>query len=54
MIAITLSQDELNTLIGLLDAGVKSTGLQNVKHAAAILIKIELAVEKANETNIKR
>lgn len=49
MINIELTQDELQALAGLLDAGVKATGLQGVKQAASILTKLEAAVAKANE-----
>ena len=48
MITLTLDQNELQALAGLLDAGVKATGLQGVKHAASILTKMEAAVAKAN------
>lgn len=48
MITITLNQDELTALAGLLDAGVKTTGLQGVKQAASILTKLEQAVAEAN------
>lgn len=47
-VTITLSQDELTALAALLDAGVKATGLQGVKQAAAILTKLEAAVSEAN------
>ena len=49
MINIALTQEELTALAGLLDAGVKATGLQGVKHAAAILTKLEEAVAAANK-----
>lgn len=49
MINISLTQDELTALAGLLDAGVKATGLQGVKHAAVILTKLEEAVKSASE-----
>lgn len=49
MINISLTQDELTALAGLLDAGVKATGLQGVKHAASILTKLEEAVAYANK-----
>jgi hypothetical protein len=54
MITITLDQNELQALAGLLDAGVKATGLQGVKHAASILTKLEAAVAEANapKTNV--
>jgi len=50
MINISFNQEELTALAGLLDAGVKATGLQSVKHAAAILTKLEAAVADANKT----
>jgi hypothetical protein len=49
MINIFLTQDELTAFASLLDAGVKATGLQNVKHAASILAKLEAAVASANK-----
>ena len=49
MINISLTQEELTALAGLLDAGVKATGLQGVKHAASILTKLEDAVAAANK-----
>ena len=48
MIELKLSQDELNTLSGLIDLGVKAGGLSVVKPAAALLAKIEAAVAAAN------
>ena len=52
-VTITLSQDEITALAGLLDAGVKATGLQGVKQAAAILTKLEAAVAEANAAETK-
>jgi hypothetical protein len=49
MITLTLDQNELQALAGLLDAGVKATGLQSVKLAASLLTKLEDAVAKANK-----
>ena len=48
MITIELNNEELQALAGLLDAGVKATGLQGVKQAASILTKLEAAVAAAN------
>lgn len=48
MIELKLSQDELNTLSGLLDLGVKAGGLSVVKQAASLLAKLEAAVAEAN------
>jgi hypothetical protein len=50
MITLTLDQNELQALAGLLDAGVKATGLQSVKLAASLLVKLEAAVAEANKT----
>jgi hypothetical protein len=47
---LTFTLDEVQALAGLLDAGVKATGLQGVKHAASILTKLEAAVAEANKT----
>ena len=49
MITLTLDQNELQALAGLLDAGVKATGLQSVKLAASLLTKLETAVAEANK-----
>ena len=49
-VTITLDQNELQALAGLLDAGVKATGLQSVKLAASLLTKLEAAVAEANKT----
>lgn len=51
MIKLELTNEELTALAGLLDAGVKATGLQGVKSAAALLSKLEAAVEIANRSN---
>ena len=53
MITLTLDQNELQALAGLLDAGVKATGLQSVKLAASLLTKLEAAVAEANATEQK-
>ena len=49
MITITLDQNELQALAGLLDAGVKASGLASVKTAASLLVKLEAAVAEANK-----
>ena len=49
MLTLTLNNDELQSLTALLDAGVKATGLQSVKPAAALLTKLEEAVAEANK-----
>jgi hypothetical protein len=48
VITITLTQDELSALAGLIDAGVKALGLASVKQAASLLTKLEAAVAEAN------
>jgi hypothetical protein len=48
-VKIELDQNELNTLSALLDAGVKALGLNAVKPAAALLMKLEAAVAEANK-----
>lgn len=48
-ITITLTEPELQALAGLLDAGVKATGLAGVKTAASLLTKLEEAVAEANK-----
>lgn len=49
MITLTLTEQELQALAGLLDAGVKATGLASVKTAASMLAKLEEAVAEANK-----
>lgn len=49
MITLTLSEQELQALAGLIDAGVKATGLASVKVAASVLAKLEAAVEEARK-----
>ena len=50
MINLSLNQQELQALAGLLDLGVKSAGLSAVKTAASLLEKLEAAVAEANKT----
>lgn len=45
MINIEFTEQELQTLAGLLDAGVRSLGLRAVKDAAALLDKLEKATQ---------
>ena len=49
MVTIELNEQQLQVLVGLLDAGVRSTGLQSVPNAAALLNIIEQAVQKAKQ-----
>jgi hypothetical protein len=53
MPTITLTDNELQALAGLLDAGVKALGLRAVKDAATLLTKLEEAAQSApnKETN---
>jgi hypothetical protein len=48
MITIELTEAELQSLAGLIDAGVKTLGLASVKQAASLLTKLEAAVAEAN------
>lgn len=50
MITLTLDQNELQALAGLLDAAVKATGIQGAKAAVPLFAKLEAAVAEANET----
>lgn len=52
-ITISFTQEELNNLATLLDAGLKANGLAVVKQAAAIITKLENAVATANTSNQK-
>lgn len=49
MITLSLTESELQALAGLIDAGVKATGLASVKVAASVLAKLEAAVEEARK-----
>lgn len=46
MIKIEFSIDELNALIGLMDAGVKTLGLSSATNAAILLKKIQDAAQE--------
>jgi len=48
---IEMTQQELQALAGLLDAGVKAIGLRAVKDAAALLDKIEAASQPQEEAD---
>ena len=45
-IQLILTRDELQSLVGLLDAGLRATGLRAAKDAAMLLDKIEAAMQK--------
>lgn len=51
-IALELTESELGALAGLVDAGVRATGLRAVKDAANLLDKIEKAAAEASQSNI--
>lgn len=48
MIKLTLTQEELSAMAGLMDLGVKAGGISVVKTAASLLEKLEAAVAEAN------
>jgi hypothetical protein len=54
-IRVEFTKEELSALTGLIDNGVKATGLRSVKDAAAILVKLEAALDdterKEKQTN---
>jgi hypothetical protein len=52
MITLKLTEQELGTLSGLMDLGVKAGGLQVATAAAHLLAKLEAAVKEAKESNI--
>lgn len=49
MITLTLTEQEIQALAGLLDAGVKAVGLRAVKDAASLLTKLETAAQSVEE-----
>jgi hypothetical protein len=49
---ITLTETELQALVGLLDAGVRATGLRSVNEAAPLLSRIEGA-EKIEDSTVE-
>lgn len=46
MIKLELTEQEIQALAGLLDAGVKAVGLRAVKDAASLLEKLEQATQQ--------
>ena len=52
-VTLTLNNEELQSLVGLIDAGLKATGLSAAKSAAALLVKLEAAVAEANASEPK-
>jgi hypothetical protein len=51
MITLTLTEQEVQALAGLLDAGVKALGLRAVKDAATLLAKLEEATQPQEPAN---
>lgn len=51
MITIEFTNEELQSLAGLLDAGVRATGLRAVKEAASLLEKLEAATQTKEEAH---
>lgn len=51
MYTITFTDTELQALAGLLDAGVRASGLRAVKDAASILTKLEETTNNASKEN---
>ena len=51
MITIEFTDEELQALAGLLDAGVRATGLRAVKEAASLLEKLEAATQTKEEAH---
>lgn len=49
MITLELTKEELASLAGLLDAGVRAIGLRAVKDASGLLEKIEAAAGEVND-----
>jgi hypothetical protein len=48
MITLTLNQEEVNSLVALLDVAVKASGIQGAKAAVPLYAKLEQAVAEAN------
>ena len=51
MLTIVLTDDEMQWLAALLDAGVRATGLRSVKEAATLMEKLEKATVEASESD---
>lgn len=47
MIELKLTEPELQALVGLLDAGLKTVGLRGAKEAAVLVEKLEAAAQAA-------
>lgn len=46
MYTITLNQEEIQALAGLIDAGLRATGLRSARMAANLADKLQSAIEK--------
>jgi hypothetical protein len=51
MIKLKATEEELQALAGLIDAGVRATGLRSVRDAVIWIEKIEAATKASKETN---
>lgn len=51
MITITFTEQEIQTLAALMDAGVKAIGLRAVKDAASLLEKLEAATQEEQDND---
>ena len=51
MTTLELTDQEIQALAGLLDAGVKAVGLRAVKDAASLLEKLEAATQQEESTD---
>ena len=51
MIKLELTEQKIQALAGLLDAGVKAIGLRAVKDAASLLEKLEAATQPTETTD---
>jgi hypothetical protein len=49
LITISLTEQQVQALAGLIDAGLRATGLRAAKDAAALMDILEAAVAAANE-----
>lgn len=53
MYKIELTENEIQALAGLLDAGVKALGIRAVKDAASLLQKLEIASTENQEEEVE-
>ncbi len=52
MYKIELTQEEIQALSGLLDAGVRATGLRSCTAAAVLLVKLEAALNDKDDDKV--